>query len=80
MAWILHLAFLSSSADLYGLGSEVAGDNVVSVPGDTSKPSASRFCYQENLSPIFGGSIDRVKDNFFPAMANCEATIWDTTF
>jgi len=80
VAWILHLAFLSSSVDSYRLVSEVAGHNAVSVPRTLLCPSASGWWYQGNLSPIFDGGIGPVKDNFFPAMADCEATIWDKNF
>lgn len=81
MAWILHLAFLSSSIiDSYRLMSEVAGDDEISVPRTLLNPSASGLWYQLNLSPVFDYSIGPVKDNVFPAMADCDTTIWDITF
>lgn len=80
MAWILCLAFLSSTIDSYSLVSEVAGDDEVSVPRRPLNPSASGLWYQLNLSPIFADSIGPVKDNFFLSMADCNATIWDITF
>lgn len=37
MAWVLHLAFLSSSVGSYRLMPAVAGDDVTFLPKDTIK-------------------------------------------
>lgn len=71
---------MSSNIDLYRLMSELAGDGAVSVPRTLLNPGASRLWYQLNLFHTFDHSVGPVKDHFFPAVADCEAIIWDITF